>query len=100
MWFRASVNAIERVSSFVLRLETQHKAGSLRGTQVAIPMSRVDLADYLGLTVETVSRCLSPLKREDLIALPHPQIFEVIDRAALGKVACARNGLGHWIYNA
>ena len=37
---------------------------------VPLPMPRADIADYLGLTVETVSRTLGKLAREDLIALP------------------------------
>jgi CRP/FNR family transcriptional regulator len=36
-------------------------------------MSRQDMADYLGLTIETVSRTLTRLKRDGLIALPTPQ---------------------------
>jgi CRP-like cAMP-binding protein len=38
---------------------------------VALPMSRMDLADYLGVTIETVSRALGQLKKAGLIELPH-----------------------------
>ena len=41
-----------------------------------LPLSRTDLADYLGLTIETVSRSLSQLKRDGMIDIPN--IHEII----------------------
>jgi CRP/FNR family transcriptional regulator len=46
-------------------------------------MSRNDIADYLGLTVETVCRTLSMFRREGMIAVPNPHRIELLDRAAL-----------------
>ena len=48
-----------------------------------LPMSRYDIADYLGLTVETVSRVLSMFKRDGAIGIPTPQRIELLDRDAL-----------------
>ena len=38
---------------------------------IQVPMNRSDIADYLGLTIETVSRTLTQLKREEIIDLPN-----------------------------
>jgi CRP/FNR family transcriptional regulator len=57
-------SAVERVASFLLAWSER---GEFRQT-VHLPMSRTDLADYLGLTIETVSRSFSQLKRDSLIA--------------------------------
>lgn len=57
-------SAVERVASFLLAWS--ERAEFCR--TVHLPMSRTDLADYLGLTIETVSRSLSQLKRDSLIA--------------------------------
>lgn len=96
------MNAIERVSSFVLRLKLRaDQLGDQENSAfVHIPMSRADMADYLGLTVETVSRCLSLLKWKKVIALSQPQLVEILDDQALSEIAYARNGLGDWIYHA
>ena len=46
-------------------------------------MPRTDIADYLGLTIETVCRILSLFKREGVIAIPSPHRIELLDREAL-----------------
>ena len=48
-----------------------------------LSMSRNDIADYLGLTIETVCRVLSAMKREGVIAIPTPHRIELRDREAL-----------------
>jgi CRP-like cAMP-binding protein len=49
-------------------------------------MSRNDIADYLGLTIETVCRTLSVFKRSAIIAIPKPHRIELLDRGALEAV--------------
>jgi CRP/FNR family transcriptional regulator len=68
--------ALERVASFLLAWAVQQAlcaADHLPETtlNVALPMSRTDLADYLGVTIETISRALSQLKRDGLIEVPN-----------------------------
>jgi CRP-like cAMP-binding protein len=46
-------------------------------------MSRTDIADYLGLTIETVCRVLSGFKRAGTIAIPTPHRIELCDRSTL-----------------
>ena len=60
--------AKERVSSFLLHIAERSDAEE--GLAFELPMSRQDIADYLGLTIETVCRMLSELKRARIIAIP------------------------------
>jgi CRP/FNR family transcriptional regulator len=57
-------SAEERVASFLLAIRRK----SAVGNDVALPMGRLDIADYLGLTIETVSRTMTNLTRRGLIA--------------------------------
>ncbi|HEY8873854.1 MAG TPA: helix-turn-helix domain-containing protein [Stellaceae bacterium] len=49
-------------------------------------MSRNDIADYLGLTIETVCRVMSAFKRSGAIDIPNPHRVELRDRAALAAI--------------
>ena len=50
-------------------------------------MSRIDIADYLGLTKETVSRMLAQLRSRGLIRLQSQSRIEVLDRGGLRAMA-------------
>ncbi len=58
-------SAMEKVASFLLEMGRAH----MNRGMLELPMSRADIADYLGLTIETVSRTLSQLEREGAISL-------------------------------
>ena len=73
------MTAAERVASFLIELSERRDA--MRAVEV--PMSRSDIADYLGLTIETVCRVLSALKRNGAIDIPSPHRIEFRDRALL-----------------
>jgi CRP-like cAMP-binding protein len=60
--------AKQRVAAFLLRLAERSDAEE--GETFDVPMGRQDIADYLGLTIETVCRSLSDLKRSHLIEIP------------------------------
>lgn len=76
------MTAPERVATFLLEMfERRDRAKSLD-----LPMSRNDIADYLGLTIETVCRTLSAFKRSGVIAIPNPHRIELIDRDGLEAV--------------
>ena len=71
--------AQERVIGFLL--EMKERGHSDR--EIALHMTRRDIADYLGLTIETVSRTLSRLEAESTISLPTPWRIVLHDTAAL-----------------
>src|SRR5262249_28962459 len=77
------MTASERVAAFLLEMFELRD----RTRVFDLPMSRNDIADYLGLTIETVCRILSAFKREGAIAIPNPHRIEVLDRAALEAVS-------------
>ena len=84
--------AQEKLASFLLWL-ARRQAGLQQGCRIGtaeklyVPMSRADIADYLGLTTETVSRTFTAMKNEGLIALPHVHELMLTDRQALEDLA-------------
>jgi CRP/FNR family nitrogen fixation transcriptional regulator len=74
-------SAKERVASFLLHIAERSEAE--QGEGFDLPMSRQDIADYLGLTIETVCRMLSELKRERIIAIPSLGQVVLNDKDAL-----------------
>jgi CRP-like cAMP-binding protein len=77
--------ALERVSSFVLEMADRNRIGP--NNPVFLPMSRYDIADYLGLAVETVSRALTELRQRQAIAFRSVRQIRICDRAALEDLA-------------
>lgn len=77
------MSAPERVATFLLDMFDRRDAGRA----LDLPMSRVDIADYLGLTIETVCRVLSGFKRDGVIGIPTAHRIELRDRAALAALA-------------
>jgi len=75
-------NAEERVASFLLRMAARTAAGQA----IELPMSRQDIADYLGLTIETVSRTLTILENRAAIELPSSRRIFVRSRSSLQQL--------------
>ena len=83
-----------RIASLVFEIKNRlrrmaRKAGGPRqaAEAIVIPMSRTQIADYLGLNPETVSRSFKRLERLDVIGLPRPNHVVIRDRDALSKIA-------------
>ena len=74
--------AQERVAGFLLEMAAR-TPGS---TAVELPMSRQDIADYLGLTIETVSRTLTQLENSAAIAVPSSRRIVLRNQAALSRL--------------
>jgi CRP/FNR family nitrogen fixation transcriptional regulator len=79
-------NAREKVATFLLGIAS--RAPSL-GNHVELPMLRCDIADHLGLTIETVSRTIAELARDGVIGRPgRGRTFALRDLAALRQLSC------------
>jgi CRP/FNR family nitrogen fixation transcriptional regulator len=76
-------NAIERIAAFLI--EMSERQGGLR--QLELAMSRTDVADYLGLTIETVSRVFSKLKQTGVIRLPSLRSVDIVKWQTLQDMA-------------
>ena len=74
------ITALEKVGSFLLSLDGR---GYEKKGQVELPVSRYDIADYLAISVETVSRALGNLKHRGGIELTGPREVKIIDRDML-----------------
>lgn len=74
--------ACERVARFLLDL-----ADRFRGDLVTLPMSRQDMADYLGLTIETISRMLGRLQADGLVEFSGCRHFRIRQRSGLARLA-------------
>ena len=81
--------AEERLATFILQL-AEH-TGSEDGAWIKVPMTRGDIADHLGMTLETVCRMFRALREKQIIALPSANEVRVLDHAALESLA---NGEG------
>jgi CRP-like cAMP-binding protein len=79
------MTASERIASFLLHLA--ERSVQRAGGQFDLTMSRRDIADYLGLTIETVSRTLTMLKGDGTIAMLKKCRLEIRNRAALEQMA-------------
>jgi CRP/FNR family nitrogen fixation transcriptional regulator len=75
-------NAEERVATFLLDMARRGSAAEV----IELPMSRQDMADYLGLTIETVSRTLTHLESKSVIALPSSRRILVRSRGSLQRL--------------
>lgn len=76
-------SAIEKLAAFILEL---HRRQGECGT-VEIPLSRTDIADFLGLTIETVSRNLTKLRTRRIIELPRIHSLIIVDLDCLEALA-------------
>ena len=82
MFLLGRMTAPERVASFLIECAERHDPQKT----LDVPMSRSDIGDYLGLTIETVCRILSTFKRSGIIAFSDPHRIEVRDRNALVSI--------------
>ena len=84
-------SATERVASFLLELSHRLAEAGCAGETVLdsfeLPLDRQQIADVLGLTIETVSRQMSSLRAAQVIDLPGRRSLQILDRARLTALA-------------
>jgi CRP/FNR family transcriptional regulator, anaerobic regulatory protein len=79
--------ARERMASFLVMQSRQGLGCRQPRGRFPLPMTRSDIADYLGLTIETVSRTLTRFRSEGLIEIPGQSELVILNRRALERVA-------------
>lgn len=77
----------ERVASFLLTLSDRNAKRGGDSEVIALPMRRIDIADFLGLTIETVSRTFTKLKTSRVISLLPGNFVRIVDRGRLEELA-------------
>jgi CRP-like cAMP-binding protein len=76
-------SATAKVGAFLLSME-ERLAGAAAGS-IVLPMSRYDIADYLAISVETVSRAVTGLKRRNAISLAGSRHLRILDHVVLDQ---------------
>ncbi|HEV7416892.1 Crp/Fnr family transcriptional regulator [Tianweitania sediminis] len=77
--------AAEKVASFLYLIATHLDPSKEEARHFDLPLTRADIADFLGLTLETVSRQLSKLRADQVIAIANNRHVDVFDMARLKK---------------
>lgn len=72
-------SATERVASFLLAFSRRSERNGQSASEFDLPMTRADIGDFLGLTIETVSRTFTKLKTLGLIELPQSNRVKLLD---------------------
>jgi len=79
-------SAEARVASFLLGLAEVHRLRGVKPGELPLPMTRSDIGDFLGLTLETVSRSFASFKRKELIAEPGQHRLCILNSGALQRM--------------
>ncbi|MDM3869790.1 fumarate/nitrate reduction transcriptional regulator Fnr [Porticoccus sp. W117] len=79
-------SAEERIATLILSISSRNARRKLSSTQIRLPMSRADIGNYLGLTVETVSRVFSRFQKQGLLAVDKKEI-EILDVDGLRELS-------------
>ena len=81
----SSYTAEERIASFLLGVSSRYARVSFSPTRFLLSMTRGDIGEYLGLTVETVSRIFTSLQKKGLISVNNREI-ELLDIESLRSI--------------
>ncbi len=79
-------SADERFAAFVINLSARFKRRGLSGTEFQLMMTRSDIGNYLGLAVETVSRLITRLQKQELIKT-QDRYIEILNQEGLSQLA-------------
>jgi CRP/FNR family transcriptional regulator len=83
---------MERVASFLMSLSLRCERNGRDAATFELPMSRTDIGDFLGLTIETVSRTFTKFKTMGLLALPQCNQVVLLDIPRLARIANGDHG--------
>ena len=81
----AGYSAHQRLASLLLSISNRLRQQKLSSTRFRLPMSRGEISNYLGLTVETVSRGFSHFQREGYLKVNKKEV-EIVDKPSLEQL--------------
>lgn len=84
-------SALEKVATFLLRISRRNQREDNDEGLLHLPMKRAEIADYLGLTIETVSRNITILKKTGIIHLESNTVVRITDMSQLEDLADGDN---------
>ena len=82
-------DAAGRLAMFIELMAQRRDRATGREREVSLPMSRTDIAAYLALSVESVSRAATELRRRGLVKFETPHLVRILDVSALAEIAAA-----------
>ncbi|HZA35198.1 MAG TPA: Crp/Fnr family transcriptional regulator [Vicinamibacterales bacterium] len=82
-------DAAGRLAMFIELMAARRDGSTCRELEVPLPMSRTDIADYLGLSRESVSRAARELLRRHLVHFENTHLVRIVDPTGLAKIAAA-----------
>lgn len=85
------LSPIEKVARFLYDLVKRMESSHFNVSPLNLAMNRTDIADHLGLTIETVSRCFSKLKAQGVIQLISNNKVDILNRDLLKQIAAIAN---------
>jgi CRP/FNR family transcriptional regulator, anaerobic regulatory protein len=83
----SKLTAAERVAHLLVSLSERNRRRGMSPASVVLPMRRIDIADFLGLTIETVSRMFTSFRKARLIDMEHPSVVFLTGLPALARLA-------------
>lgn len=89
MLLLGSMRAEQRLSAFLMNLAERQKARGFSSKDMVLRMTREEIGSYLGMKIETVSRTLSKLQKDELIRIDQKNL-SILDAPALQRLATGR----------
>ena len=83
---QSRITAREKVGAYLAAMTRRMKRS--RSNEIVLPVTRYDIADHLGIAVETVSRTMTSLRRRGSISLKTPRDIEIRDPTMLSDTYC------------
>lgn len=86
------LNSTERLAHFLVELHELYTSRHMGAAPLTLPLTRQDIADYLGLRLETVSRSFSKLREVHVISLVGHYSVAILDRDRLARIGKCDRG--------
>ena len=82
-------DAVGRLAMFLMMMRGHHQLSVGNDRDIPLPMSRTDIADFLGLSREATSRAARGLQRRGIVTFAGRHLARIVDTASLVKLAAA-----------